>query len=128
MKYNQLGKSNLNVSEICLGSMTWGTQNSEAEGHAQIDYALDLFGEPGVMVETASGGVHLYFQHRGEKNATRIQGRPIDIRGRGGLIIVPASMRDGIQRSISGEASQPATKPARLAPMTMEPTAVTDPN
>jgi aryl-alcohol dehydrogenase-like predicted oxidoreductase len=29
------------VSLICLGTMTWGSQNSEAEGHAQIDYALD---------------------------------------------------------------------------------------
>jgi aryl-alcohol dehydrogenase-like predicted oxidoreductase len=41
MKYRNLGKSDIRVSEICLGSMTWGTQNSEAEGHAQIDYALD---------------------------------------------------------------------------------------
>ncbi len=41
MKYRQLGNSDIDVSEICLGSMTWGTQNSEAEGHAQIDYALD---------------------------------------------------------------------------------------
>ena len=41
MEYRQLGRSELEVSEICLGSMTWGTQNSEAEGHAQIDYALD---------------------------------------------------------------------------------------
>jgi aryl-alcohol dehydrogenase-like predicted oxidoreductase len=41
MKYNRLGSSDLNVSEICLGTMTWGTQNSEAEGHAQMDYALD---------------------------------------------------------------------------------------
>ena len=29
------------VSEICLGSMTWGTQNTPEEGHAQIDMALD---------------------------------------------------------------------------------------
>ena len=29
------------VSKICLGTMTWGEQNSEAEAHAQIDYALD---------------------------------------------------------------------------------------
>jgi aryl-alcohol dehydrogenase-like predicted oxidoreductase len=29
------------VSEICLGTMTWGLQNSEADGHAQMDYALD---------------------------------------------------------------------------------------
>ena len=41
MQYRQLGHSDILVSEICLGSMTWGTQNSEAEGHAQIDYALD---------------------------------------------------------------------------------------
>jgi len=41
MEYRKLGRSDLEVSEICLGSMTWGTQNSEAEGHAQIDYALD---------------------------------------------------------------------------------------
>ena len=36
-----LGKTGLTVSEICLGTMTWGTQNSEAEGHAQADMALD---------------------------------------------------------------------------------------
>jgi aryl-alcohol dehydrogenase-like predicted oxidoreductase len=36
-----LGKTGLTVSEICLGTMTWGTQNTEAEGHAQADMALD---------------------------------------------------------------------------------------
>jgi aryl-alcohol dehydrogenase-like predicted oxidoreductase len=36
-----LGKTGLTVSELCLGTMTWGTQNSEAEGHAQADVALD---------------------------------------------------------------------------------------
>ncbi len=41
MKFNTLGTSEIRVSEICLGSMNWGTQNSEAEGHAQIDCALD---------------------------------------------------------------------------------------
>lgn len=41
MKKNKLGASPLEVSEICLGTMTWGEQNSEAEGHAQIDWALD---------------------------------------------------------------------------------------
>lgn len=40
MKYRQLGKTDLRVSAICLGTMTWGMQNSEAEGHAQMDYAL----------------------------------------------------------------------------------------
>lgn len=41
MRYRQLGDSQLEVSEICLGTMTFGQQNSEVEGHAQIDMALD---------------------------------------------------------------------------------------
>lgn len=41
MKMNELGRTGIMVSELCLGSMTWGTQNSEAEGHEQIDYSLD---------------------------------------------------------------------------------------
>ena len=41
MRMNELGRTGLKVSELCLGSMTWGTQNSMAEGHAQIDMALD---------------------------------------------------------------------------------------
>ena len=40
MRKNKLGASALEVSEICLGTMTWGEQNSEAEAHAQIDWAL----------------------------------------------------------------------------------------
>lgn len=40
MKYNRLGTSDLVVSEVCLGSMTWGLQNSEEEAHAQIAYAV----------------------------------------------------------------------------------------
>jgi aryl-alcohol dehydrogenase-like predicted oxidoreductase len=36
-----LGKTGLKVSELCLGTMTWGTQNTEADGHAQADMALD---------------------------------------------------------------------------------------
>ena len=36
-----LGSSDLNVSKICLGSMTFGEQNSEADAHSQLDYALE---------------------------------------------------------------------------------------
>ena len=40
MQYRKLGASDLNVSEICLGTMTFGNQNSETEAHQQLDYAL----------------------------------------------------------------------------------------
>lgn len=41
MKMNELGRTGIMVSEFCLGSMTWGTQNTVDEGCEQIDYALD---------------------------------------------------------------------------------------
>ncbi len=40
MEYANLGHTDISVSRICLGRMTWGTQNSEDEGHKQIDYAV----------------------------------------------------------------------------------------
>lgn len=41
MEYALLGKTYLRVSKICLGTMTFGQQNTEEEGHEQLDYALD---------------------------------------------------------------------------------------
>lgn len=41
MKYTHLPHTDIEVSKICLGTMTWGNQNTEAEGHEQMDYALD---------------------------------------------------------------------------------------
>ncbi|MCE1186783.1 MAG: aldo/keto reductase, partial [Rhodocyclales bacterium] len=40
MQYRKLGKSDLTVSAVCLGTMTFGQQNSEAEAHAQLDVAF----------------------------------------------------------------------------------------
>lgn len=40
MQYNRLGNSDIKVSEICLGSMTWGEQNTQAEAFQQMDFAL----------------------------------------------------------------------------------------
>ncbi len=39
MKKRPLGRTGISVSEICLGTMTWGSQNTEAEAHEQMDYA-----------------------------------------------------------------------------------------
>ena len=41
MEKRRLGRTDIDVSVICLGTMTFGEQNTEAEGHAQLDYALD---------------------------------------------------------------------------------------
>ena len=41
MNYRKLGNTELNVSTICLGTMTWGEQNTQNEGFEQMDYALD---------------------------------------------------------------------------------------
>jgi aryl-alcohol dehydrogenase-like predicted oxidoreductase len=41
MRYNILGRTELKVSHLCLGTMTWGEQNNEADAHAQLDAAVD---------------------------------------------------------------------------------------
>ena len=106
MEYRRLGDSDVKVSLIGLGTMTWGEQNTEQEAHAQIDYALDH----GVnLIDTAEmypvpprpetqGSTERYTgtwiaQHRGAREkialATKIAGRarqphnPRHIRGEG---------------------------------------------
>ena len=41
MRYRKLGNTNIDVSVICLGTMTFGEQNSEKDGFKQMDYAID---------------------------------------------------------------------------------------
>jgi aryl-alcohol dehydrogenase-like predicted oxidoreductase len=94
MKYTTLPNTNIKVSKICLGTMTWGNQNTEAEGHAQLDYALDQ----GVnFIDTAemypvpaspetqgktSKIIGTWFKKRGNRDkvilASKIVGRPSD--------------------------------------------------
>ncbi len=62
MKYTTIPDTDIKVSKICLGSMTWGEQNIEEEGHAQLDYALsqgvnfidtaELYSVPNARAET----------------------------------------------------------------------------
>ena len=41
MKYRKLGTTELEVSVICLGTMTWGEQNSQKEAFDQMDYSIE---------------------------------------------------------------------------------------
>jgi len=41
MQKTALGKTNIEVSRLCLGTMTWGEQNTETEAHQQLDYAIE---------------------------------------------------------------------------------------
>ena len=41
MNYKKLGNTDLKVSTICLGTMTWGEHNTQEEGFDQMNYALD---------------------------------------------------------------------------------------
>ena len=94
MKLKPLGRTDLRVTEICLGTMTWGSQNTEAEGHAQIDMALDaginfmdtaeIYAVPrspetSFRTETIIGN---WFKASGKRDqwilASKIAGSPID--------------------------------------------------
>ena len=41
MHMNQLGNTDLKVSVLCLGTMTWGEQNNMSQAHEQLDLAID---------------------------------------------------------------------------------------
>ena len=40
MNYKKLGSTDVDVSTICLGTMTWGEQNSKADGFEKMDYSI----------------------------------------------------------------------------------------
>ena len=42
MKFRKLGTTNVDVSVICLGTMTWGEQNTQKEAFEQMDYACEM--------------------------------------------------------------------------------------
>ena len=50
MEYRELGRTGVKIYRLCLGTMTFGEQNTEAEGHAQMDHAF----EQGINVFDAS--------------------------------------------------------------------------
>ena len=109
-----LGKTGLTVSELCLGTMTWGTQNTESDGHAQMDLALDhgvtfwdtaeMYPVNPVRAETAGRTEEIigtWFAARGQRDrvvlATKVAGK--------GPILRPGEITTGATLRAACEAS-----------------------
>ncbi len=116
MRKVALGRTGLKVSALCLGSMTWGSQNTEAEGHAQIDRALELgvnFVDTAEMYPTnpvraetvgrTEAIIGSWLAARGGRDrvviATKITGAGQD-KVRDGLPITPELMRGAVETSL----------------------------
>lgn len=117
MEYRKLGHTDLEVSLICLGTMTWGKQNTEAEGHEQMDYALEqginffdtaeMYAIPPTAdtygkTETIIGS---WFAARGNRDkvilATKIAGRHPGMDWvRGGTNLSPEQVVDAVEGSL----------------------------
>ncbi len=115
MKTLTLGKTGLTVSELCLGTMTWGTQNTEAEGHAQMDMAIEagvtfwdtaeMYPVNPVRAETAGRTeeiVGTWFAARGGRDrvvlATKVAGKGPILRP--GEVTTGAVMRAAVEASL----------------------------
>ena len=112
MKMNPLGRTGLMVSELCLGSMTWGYQNTESEGHAQIDRAL----EAGVnFIDTAE-------MYPSNPDIGKFLGRTEDIIGtwhartgrRGDYILATKHSGEGVKYARDGAPITAASIPAAI--------------
>lgn len=116
MKQIRLGQTDLTVSDLCLGTMTWGTQNSEAEGHAQMDMALDhgctfwdtaeMYPVNPVSAETVGRTEEIigtWFASRGRRNqivlATKITGEGQNA-VRNGALITGDTLRAAVDGSL----------------------------
>lgn len=116
MRRRALGRSGIMVSEYCLGSMTWGNRNSEAEAHAQMDLARDMdvnfidtaemYPTNPVVAETLGRTEEIigtWLAARGQRDqvvvATKISGGGRDII-RGGEMMSAQAMRRCVEDSL----------------------------
>lgn len=116
MQRTTLGQTGIEVSVFSLGSMTWGTQNSEAEGHAQIDMALDrgcdfidtaeMYPVNPVRAETVGGTetiIGTWFARTGRRSdvvlATKVAGQN-ETFVRPGLPVSPETLRAALEGSL----------------------------
>lgn len=117
MKYNTLGRSDLQVSAFCLGSMTWGCQNTAPEAFAQIDLALahgvnfidtaEMYPTVPLSAETTGETERIigqWFARSGRRGevilASKIVGAGNRTVGRDGGPITPATLRTALEGSL----------------------------
>lgn len=68
-----------------------------------IDDVIAVVGEPKILVQSPRKGFHLWFRYNGEATATKVGGKAVDVRARGGLIACPPSLNDnGCYRFVHG--------------------------
>ncbi|TCP41339.1 aldo/keto reductase [Rhodovulum marinum] len=116
MRRVALGRTGLTVSCLCLGTMTWGSQNTQEEGHAQIDLALDrgvnfmdtaeMYPVAPIKEETVGRTERIignWFQDTGRRHewvvATKITGAGQKA-VRDGAPITPAIIREAVEGSL----------------------------
>jgi aryl-alcohol dehydrogenase-like predicted oxidoreductase len=117
VKYRDLGRSDLNVSEFCLGTMTWGSQNTPEEAFAQIDLALErginfldtaeMYPTTPLRAETTGETERIigeWLRRGGARDrivlATKITGEGGKTAGRDGAPISPETLREAIEGSL----------------------------
>lgn len=113
MKMNELGRTGIMVSELCLGSMTWGTQNSVTEGCEQIDYALDH----GInFIDTAEMYPTTPLSKETQGDTERVIGEWVSQNKsrRGDVVLATKVCGEGYKNVRDGEAISPATIEAAL--------------
>jgi hypothetical protein len=70
---------------------------------SDVQEAIERFGTTPLMVRTPSNGMHLYYRHNGEGcRNLRPEGLPIDVKGNGGFVVAPPSMRPSGQHAGKG--------------------------
>jgi len=116
MTRKTLGDSDISVSSLCLGTMTYGSQTDQADGHAQMDMALDhgvdfwdtaeMYPVNPVLAETVGRTEEIigaWFAARGRRSdvvlATKIAGK--GGKARGGEPITPDSIRRALEASLA---------------------------
>lgn len=116
MQFNELAKTGLQVSKICLGTMTYGEQNTETEAHEQLDYAvsqgINFFDTaemyPVPPLEHTQGKTEEYigswFKKAGKRKeiilATKVAGPGMMPYLRGGVQLIPEQINTALEASL----------------------------